>query len=155
MNADSMDAVFVALANPVRRRMLDILKDNPGFSVNDVCAYFEMSRIGVMKHLQILEAAKLVVSRKSGRTRHLFHNAVPIQMIYDRWTTEYSAIWAKKMTQIKYKIESNMPTEAEREIRSVRNRGWRTSRPAGATSRSKTDSAKQAGKQDNPSEKTE
>ncbi len=155
MNADSMDAVFVALANPVRRRMLDILKDNPGFSVNDVCAYFEMSRIGVMKHLQILEAANLVVSRKSGRTRHLFHNAVPIQMIYDRWTTEYSAIWASKMTQVKYKIESNMPTEAERKSKTARNRVRRSGKSAGASHRSKIDAAKQPKKQDNPSEKTE
>ena len=101
-----MDAVFVALANPVRRRMLDILKDNPGFSFNDVCAFFEMSRIGVMKHLQILEAAKLVVSRKSGRTRHLFHNAVPIRMIYDRWTTEYSSYWSSQVTDLKFKAEA-------------------------------------------------
>jgi DNA-binding transcriptional ArsR family regulator len=155
MNTDSMDAVFVALANPVRRRMLDILKDNPGSSVNDVCAFFEMSRIGVMKHLQILEAAKLVVSRKSGRTRHLFHNAVPIRMIYDRWTTEYSAVWAKKMTQIKYKIEANMPTETERENRSVRRRGGRSLKPASDSTHSKIDLARQTDKQDNPSEKTE
>ncbi|NOX59837.1 MAG: helix-turn-helix transcriptional regulator [Planctomycetes bacterium] len=100
-----MDAVFVALASPVRRRILDILKARPGCTVNDVCAYFEMTRIGVMKHLQILNDAMLVTSRKEGRSRHLFHNAVPIRMIYDRWTTEYSEVWAQRLTEIKYKVE--------------------------------------------------
>ncbi|GJM26567.1 MAG: hypothetical protein DHS20C16_29820 [Phycisphaerae bacterium] len=141
-----MDAVFVALANPVRRRMLDILKDNPGFCVNDVCAFFEMSRIGVMKHLQVLEAAKLVVSRKNGRTRHLFHNAVPIRMIYDRWTTEYSAVWAKKMTQIKYKIEAGMPAEGERDERQSKRRPARSA---------KIGAPKRINQQDNASEKSE
>lgn len=114
MKSESMDDVFVALASPVRRRILDILKDNPGRCVNDVCAFFEMSRIGVMKHIQILEKARLIVSRKQGRTRYLFHNAVPIRMIYDRWTTEYSAIWAERMTQIKYKVETGMLPESQR-----------------------------------------
>ncbi len=141
-----MDAVFVALANPVRRRMLDILKDNPGFCINDVCAFFEMSRIGVMKHLQILEDAKLVVSRKSGRTRHLFHNAVPIRMIYDRWTTEYSAVWAKKMTQIKYKVESGMPTENDRENQPPKRKPRRAS---------KFDRTKRITNPNNPTENSE
>jgi hypothetical protein len=38
--------------------------------------------------------------------RHLYFNAVPIQIIYDRWTTEYSAMWAKRLTRLKYRIES-------------------------------------------------
>lgn len=103
---DPMDAVFKALGSTVRRRILDIVKDRPGCHVNDVCAHFEMSRIAVMKHLRILEEADLILSQKSGRTRQLYHNSVPIQMIYDRWTTEYSALWASRLTDIKYKIES-------------------------------------------------
>jgi len=89
-----MDLVFRALASAARRRMLDILKDKPGCNVNQVSASFDMSRIAVMKHLRVLEEANLVVSQKRGRDRHLYFNAVPIQMIYDRWTTEYSAVWA-------------------------------------------------------------
>jgi len=106
MVAESMDAVFRALAHPDRRRILDILKAHPGSAVNDVCAHFETSRIAVMKHLRILEAASLVHSEKEGRVRHLYFNAVPIQIIYDRWTTEYSALWAARMTRLKYRIES-------------------------------------------------
>ena len=100
-----MDAVFHALAHEGRRRMLDILMARPGCSVNDVAAQFEISRIAVLKHLRVLEDAGLVISRKTGRVRELFHNAVPIQMIHDRWTSDYSALWAQRLTRLKYRLE--------------------------------------------------
>ncbi|MEQ9021204.1 MAG: hypothetical protein RLN82_00405, partial [Pseudomonadales bacterium] len=56
--------------------------------------------------LGTLETANLVVSEKEGRTRCLYFNAAPIQMIHDRWTTEYSAYWAGKLTRIKYLAEA-------------------------------------------------
>ena len=103
---DEMDPVFRALANGERRRMLDVIKNDPGCSVADVAAKFAMSRIAVMKHLKILEQADLVVSEKEGRVRRLYHNAVPIQLIYERWTTEYSAHWAGTLTRLKYGVEA-------------------------------------------------
>ena len=108
MMLESMDAVFRALGSPVRRQILDVVKNNPGCSVNDVCEPFEMSRIAVMKHLKILEEAELISSQKAGRTRALYMNAVPIQMIYDRWTTEYSALWSSRMTDLKYHVETKV-----------------------------------------------
>jgi DNA-binding transcriptional ArsR family regulator len=104
--ADSMDAVFVALGSPARRRILDIVKDRPGSTVKYVAGFFKMSRIAVMKHLRVLVHAGLVISEKEGRSRRLYFNCVPIQMIYDRWTTEYSALWASGMTRVKYHVES-------------------------------------------------
>jgi len=65
-----------------------------------------MSRIGAMKHLRVLEVARLVLSRKEGRTRRLYVNAAPIQMIHDRWTSEWSALWASEVTQLKYRVEA-------------------------------------------------
>ena len=106
MKPDSMNKVFHALSSPVRRAILDILKERPGCNVNDVSAYFDMSRIAVMKHLRVLEEADLLISQKKGRDRHLYFNLVPIQMIHDRWSTEYSALWAGRLTAIKYKVES-------------------------------------------------
>ena len=103
---ESMDRVFKALASGARRTILDIVKHEPGCSVGDVCVHFEMSRIAVMKHLDVLEEAELVLSEKQGRTRRLYHNAVPIQLIYDRWTTEYSALWASRLTLVKYRVEA-------------------------------------------------
>lgn len=103
---DLMDDVFQALAHPDRRRILDILKESPGSRVGDVCNFFGTSRIAVMKHLKVLEGVNLVTSEKDGRARKLFFNAVPIQMIYDRWTTEYSGLWASHLTRIKYQVET-------------------------------------------------
>jgi DNA-binding transcriptional ArsR family regulator len=117
-----MDAVFRALASETRRRILDIVKNRPGSNVNDVCASFETSRIAVMKHLRVLEEAQLVLSEKVGRERRLHHNAVPIQMIYDRWTTQYSALWASRVTGIKYRVESAAPARG-RARRAKRRKG--------------------------------
>lgn len=105
MKPDSMDKVFQALSSRVRRRMLDIVRDDPGCPVAAVCRHFDVSRIAVMKHLNVLEAAGLLISEKRGRRRCLYFNAVPIQMIHERWTSEYSALWAGKLTALKYKLE--------------------------------------------------
>ena len=100
-----MDQLFHALASATRRKILDVLMDAPGASVTDVCKHFDVSRIAVMKHLTVLEGAGLIISEKSGRTRQLFFNAVPIQMIYERWTTAYSSLWAGQLTALKYQME--------------------------------------------------
>jgi DNA-binding transcriptional ArsR family regulator len=101
-----MDAVLQALGNESRRRMLDIIKGNPGIAVGALAREFDVSRIAVMKHLAVLEEANLIVSEKDGRVRKLYVNAVPIQMIHERWTTEYSAYWAGQLTRIKYIAET-------------------------------------------------
>ena len=104
-NQNSMDKVFHALAHPARRHIMDLVKKSPGCSVNDLCKHFETSRIAVMKNLQVLVDANLIISRKKGRTRELFFNVTPIQMIHDRWSDEYSEFWATQMIDLKYKIE--------------------------------------------------
>ncbi|MEL7239820.1 MAG: helix-turn-helix transcriptional regulator, partial [Planctomycetota bacterium] len=62
-------------------------------------------RIAVMNHLAVLEGAGLVLSEKDGRSRRLYLNVVPIQMIYDRWTDDYSGCWASRLTAVKYAAE--------------------------------------------------
>lgn len=107
MAADAeMDAVFAALAHETRRRILDVLKMRPGAGVGEIAAEFDVSRIAIMKHLAVLEHANLIVSVKEGRTRRLWFNAAPIQMIHDRWTTDYSAYWAGELTRLKYLAEA-------------------------------------------------
>ncbi len=113
MKPETMDAVFMALSHQTRRKILDIVNSMPGCSVGDVAKYFDdISRIAVMKHLDHLESAGLVVSRRAGRRRELFFNSVPIQMIYDRWTTEYSRFWATRALDLKYLLESK-PEESD------------------------------------------
>lgn len=104
-----MDAVFVALSHQTRRKILDIVKSLPGCSVADVTKYFgDISRIAVMKHLDVLKSADLIISRKAGRRRELYFNAVPIQLIYDRWTSEYSRFWASRAVDLKFLVEQQM-----------------------------------------------
>jgi DNA-binding transcriptional ArsR family regulator len=107
MNPDEMDAVFAALASEPRRRILDVLKKEPGCNVNRVCEFFDdMGRVAVLKHIDVLEGANLVLSEKQGRERLLWFNPVPIHMIYDRWTTEFSAYWAGRLARMKYRLEN-------------------------------------------------
>lgn len=113
MSGDEMGAVFQALAHQSRRRMLDMVKERPGMGVGELARGFDVSRVAVMQHLAFLETASLIVSEKDGRTRRLYFNAAPIQMIHDRWTTEYSAYWAGQMTRIKYLAEAKEHSRRE------------------------------------------
>ena len=84
------DLVFKALAAPLRRRMLDALKDEP-LTTGALCARFsEVDRTTVLQHLRVLERAELVTGRKIGRERHLALAPVPIKRIHDRWIGEYT-----------------------------------------------------------------
>ena len=107
MDGDRLDAVFFALASEPRRRILDALKLEPGCNVNRVRAHLEneISRFAVMKHLATLEAAGLVISAHAGRERLLWFDPTPIQWIHERWTTEFSAYWAARLTRLKYSAE--------------------------------------------------
>jgi len=113
MTPDEMDAVFAALGSEPRRRILDILKKEPGCNVNRVCDFFEIGRVAVMKHLDVLEGANLLISEKVGRERLLWFNPVPIHMIHDRWTTEFSDYWAGRLARMKYRLE-NAPVPIQR-----------------------------------------
>ncbi len=103
-----MDTIFQALAHRSRRHMLDLVKEHPGVPVGKLAAEFDVSRIAVMKHLRVLEHADLVVSEKDGRSRRLYFNPVPIQMIHDRWMSEFSAYWSGNLTRIKYRAEARV-----------------------------------------------
>ena len=108
-----MDATFHALASSARREMLDVVNEQPGIPVGRLASHFDVSRIAVMKHLAVLEKANLVVSRKEGRVRKLYFNAVPIRMIYERWTDEYSNRWSQFVTDLKFRAESRQGDKDE------------------------------------------
>lgn len=87
---ESQDAVFRALADPTRRRILDLLLARDGQTLTELETVFDMTRFGVMKHLRVLADADLVITRKEGRTtRHLL-NAVPIRLVHDRWIDKFT-----------------------------------------------------------------
>jgi len=101
-----LHSVFKALADESRRQILDIVKAHEGISVNGVVEYFDFTRFAVMKHLRILEEANLLKIEKDGRFRKIYLNALPIQMIYDRWLSQYSRHFATGLTRLKYELET-------------------------------------------------
>ena len=116
---DPLDGVFKALADPSRRRMLDLLRARPGMTVGQLGEHFEFSRFAVMKHLRILEAVGLVVARREGRTKRLHLNPIPIQDIHDRWLSRYAAQWAASLASLKHTLEGEEPTMTETTLKHV------------------------------------
>jgi DNA-binding transcriptional ArsR family regulator len=101
----SMDAVFRALADRSRRRLLDRLHVRNGQTLGELCEGLDMSRQAVTKHLAILEAANLVVSRKEGRMRLHFINPVPINEIADRWIGKFERGRLQALADLKLRLE--------------------------------------------------
>jgi DNA-binding transcriptional ArsR family regulator len=86
-----VDEVFKALADEGRRSLLDALRARDGQSLGELCGVLpEMTRFGVMKHLRVLEDARLVVVERSGRSKLHHLNPVPIREIHDRWISQYA-----------------------------------------------------------------
>ncbi|HEV7180446.1 MAG TPA: SRPBCC domain-containing protein [Candidatus Baltobacteraceae bacterium] len=110
-----MDAVFRALADPTRRSLLDELFKQDGQTLSSLEQRLPMTRFGVMKHLAVLEEAGLVVTRRRGREKLHFLNAVPIRLVHDRWVTKYAERWAETLSDLKHKLE-NKPMEKVFEI---------------------------------------
>src|SRR4051812_38139349 len=97
--------VFRALADPSRRRLLDLLFARDGRTLTELESELPMTRFGVMKHLRVLEEAGLITTRKVGRERLHYLNPVPIQFISDRWINKYSAVRASALADLKIALE--------------------------------------------------
>lgn len=100
------DALFKALADPTRRALLDRLKKKPHTTGQLVAAFPDLSRCGVMKHLEILVEAGLVVVRREGRFRWNYLNTAPLQHVLDRWLTPLAGSRGALLSGIKKTAES-------------------------------------------------
>jgi len=100
-----MDDAFRALADPTRRSLLDALFREDGQTLSALEARLPMTRFGVMKHLKVLEAAGLVVTKRRGREKLHFLNPVPIRLIHDRWVSKYAEPWAAALSDLKHGLE--------------------------------------------------
>jgi DNA-binding transcriptional ArsR family regulator len=98
--------VFKALADPTRRFLLDLLFEREGRTLTELESQVDMTRIGVMKHLRLLEEAGLVVTRRSGREKLHFLNPVPIRLIHDRWIDKYTERPASALANLKTNLEA-------------------------------------------------
>jgi uncharacterized protein YndB with AHSA1/START domain len=119
-----MDAVFKALADATRRSLLDALFKEDGQTLGALEARLPMTRFGVMKHLRILEAAGLVVTKKQGREKRHFLNPVPISLVHDRWVSKYAAPWAAGLSDLKRDMERTMTKVFEIYIKTTPERLW-------------------------------
>ena len=99
------DLVFKALADSTRRFLLDRLFKRDGRTLTELASELEMTRFGVMKHLRLLEAAGLVVARRSGREKLHFLNPVPIRLIHDRWIDKYTEHHVTALIDLKNALE--------------------------------------------------
>jgi DNA-binding transcriptional ArsR family regulator len=101
-----VDAVFKALSDPTRRRLLDALRARGGRTLTELEQGLGMTRFGVMKHLKVLEEASLVVTRRQGRFKYHYLNAVPIQEVADRWIAPYQKPFARFALDLKTRLEA-------------------------------------------------
>lgn len=99
------DLVFKALAAPTRRFLLDLLFARDGRTLTELESELEMTRFGVMKHLHVLEAAGVVVTRRSGREKLHFLNPVPIRLVHDRWIDKYRERQVSALADLKHQLE--------------------------------------------------
>jgi DNA-binding transcriptional ArsR family regulator len=100
------DRIFKALADPTRRHLLDRLFERDGRTLGQLEFGLEMTRFGVMKHLRVLEKAGLVVTKKRGREKLHFLNAVPIRLVQERWVSKYAEPRTATRSALEHRSES-------------------------------------------------
>jgi DNA-binding transcriptional ArsR family regulator len=102
-----MDAVFKALADESRRKLLDRLHKNNGQTLGELCEHLDMTRQAVTKHLLLLEAANLVVVVWRGREKLHYLNPVPLHEISERWIGKYERHRLQALSDLKRGLEEN------------------------------------------------
>ncbi len=112
LSHDDLDAVWRALANPHRRRLLDFLRERPR-TTGELAEALGENRFLVMQHLNLLREANLVTVEADGRRRINHLNSVPIQQIYERWVGKYQGDWASALVGLKRTVESRTETRAD------------------------------------------
>jgi uncharacterized protein YndB with AHSA1/START domain/DNA-binding transcriptional ArsR family regulator len=119
-----VDLVFRALADPTRRALLDSLAERDGQTLVSLSRGHGMTRVGVAKHLRLLEDAGLVITKRRGREKLHYLNAVPIRLIHNRWVSRYTEPWAAGLTGLKHELEEPMEKVFEIYIRTTPERLW-------------------------------
>jgi DNA-binding transcriptional ArsR family regulator len=102
---EDLDPIWKALADETRRTILDFLRSGPKTTTAIVEQFPDLSRFAVMKHLDVLRQAALVLTREEGRQRINSLNAVPIRMIYERWVSSFEGNWASTLLRVKETAE--------------------------------------------------
>lgn len=104
--SNELDPVWKALSDSTRREILDLLRDGPQQTTRVVEQFPHLSRFGVMKHLDVLRKAGLVITRHEGRQRINALNVAPIRQIMERWIHKYEAYWTNTLLRVKDSAET-------------------------------------------------
>ena len=99
------DKVFKALGDPTRRRLLDLLYEQNGQTLGQLCEHLDMTRPSATQHLEILEAANLVSTVKRGREKLHFINPVPLHEVYERWVRKFERQRLGLLHDLKQELE--------------------------------------------------
>ena len=102
-----IDKVFKALADPGRRRLLDLLHKENGQTLTALCERMDMTRQAVTQHLQLLEDANLVAIVWQGREKLHYLNPVPLHEIYERWIEKFEHNRLGTLRKLKRRLESD------------------------------------------------
>lgn len=101
------DAVFKALADASRRKLLDRLRQKNGQTLGELCSGLDMTRQAVAKHLRVLKKGNLVSWKRQGRERLHFINPVPINEIAERWISKFEHPRLQALSRLKRKLEGD------------------------------------------------
>jgi DNA-binding transcriptional ArsR family regulator/uncharacterized protein YndB with AHSA1/START domain len=104
---DETAPLWRALSDPTRRRILDLLRERPRIT-GEIASHFAISRIAVMRHLEVLGEAGLVTSRKRGRERWHYLDALPLQRLHERWFDPVASGWASALLRLKGTVEARV-----------------------------------------------
>lgn len=114
------DSVWRALTSPHRRTILDHLRDGPKTTGQLSKSLNGLSRFAVMQHLGVLEEARLVLVKRSGRARLNFLNPVPLRDVYERWVSGMVSAAAETAQHLKRFAELDQEKNMEESFRVVR-----------------------------------
>jgi len=106
MAKDDLDVVWKALSDGTRRSILDLLRQGVRTTTEIVAAFPHLTRFGVMKHIEVLREAGLIVTREEGRQRINSLNVVPIRQIYERWVGRFEELWSAHLLRIQEDAEA-------------------------------------------------
>lgn len=105
---DEMAPIFRALGDPSRRVLLDQLFVRDGQTLGELCSFLpQMTRFGVMRHLGVLEEARLISTLRAGREKRHYLNPVPIRLLHDRWISKYAEPVIGAMSNLKRQLEAS------------------------------------------------
>lgn len=108
-----MDGVLAAITDPTRRRILDLLREQP-LTAGAIAKHVpEMSRPAVSQHLAVLRSVGLVEPRRSGRLVVYTLCAAPLQPIWDHWLSRYAELWSDRLLQLKEVVEAQEGCDAQ------------------------------------------